>query len=64
MERGIPVAICTDDPVRACTTIGREYAIAAHLGFSSSQLQECTRAAIRASFCSPDQRDRLLQLVE
>jgi adenosine deaminase len=64
VERGIPVAICTDDPVRACTTIGREYAIAAKLEVSSAQLLECTRAAIRASFCSPEERDRLLRIVE
>ena len=60
VERGIPVAICTDDPVRACTTIGREYAIAAELGFSSVQLRGFTRAALRASFCGSGARDRLL----
>ena len=64
VERGIPVAICTDDPVRACTTIGREYAIAARLGFSSPQLLEFTRAAVRASFCDPVERARLLREVE
>ena len=64
VERGISVAICTDDPVRACTTIGREYAIAAKLGFSSSQLLEFTRAAVRASFCDPAERARLLREIE
>ena len=67
VERGIPVAICTDDPVRACTTIGREYAIAAKLGFSSSLragLLEFSRAAVRASFCDPAERARLLREVE
>lgn len=63
VERGIPVAICTDDPVRACTTIGREYEIAARLGFSPAELRGCTRAAVRASFCSPAERDRLLRLL-
>ena len=62
-ERGIPVAICTDDPVRACTTIGREYAIAAKLGFSAAELREFTCAAVRASFCSPRERDRRLRLI-
>ena len=62
VERGIPVAVCTDDPVRACTTIGREYAIAAKLGFSSAELRGFTCAAVRASFCSPAERDRLLQM--
>ena len=64
VERGIPVAICTDDPVRACTTIGREYAIAGKLGFSPAELRESTRAAVRASFCDPAERARLLREVE
>ena len=62
VKRGIPVAVCTDDPVRACTTIGREYAISAKLGFSSAELRGFTCAAVRASFCSPAERDRLLQM--
>ena len=64
VERGIPVTICTDDPVRACTTIAREYAIAAKLGFSSMELRGFTRAAVRASFCDPAERDRLLPLID
>ena len=63
VEHGIPVAICSDDPVRACTTIGREYAIAALLGFSPAELRGFTCAAVRASFCSPAERDRLLRLI-
>ena len=63
VERGVPVAICTDDPVRACTTIGREYAIAAKLGFSAAELRGFTCAAVRASFCRPPERDRLLRLI-
>ena len=60
VERGIPVSICTDDPVRACTTIGREYGIAAKLGFSREELCGFTRAGVRASFCDPAERERLL----
>ena len=63
VERGIPVTVCTDDPVRACTTIGREYAIAAQLGFSREELCEFTRAAVRASFCAAPERARLLSFV-
>ena len=63
VERGVPVAICTDDPVRACTTIGREYAIAAKLGFSAAELRGFTCAAVRASFCRPAERDRLRRLI-
>ena len=63
VERGIQVAVCTDDPVRACTTIGREYAIAAKLGFSLEELREFTCAAVRASFCRSAERDWLLRMI-
>ena len=63
VERGIPVTICTDDPVRAGTTIGREYAIAAELGFSIADLLACTQAAVAASFCDDEARGRLLRLL-
>lgn len=63
MERGIPVAICTDDPLKACTSIGREYAIASELGLSGSELRACTHAAISASFCGDEARGRLLRLL-
>ena len=64
VERGIPVTICTDDPVRGCTTIAREYAIAAELGFSPEELRGFTRVGVQASFCDPAERDRLLRLVD
>ena len=63
VERGIPVTICTDDPVKAGTTIGREYAIAAELGFSIADLLACTQAAVAASFCDDEERGRLLRLL-
>lgn len=63
VERGIPVTICTDDPLKAVTTIGREYAIASTLGFSGAELLACTHAAIAASFCDDETRGRLLRLV-
>lgn len=61
MERGIRVTLCTDDPVKAVTTIGREYAIASELGFSPAELRAFTGNAIRASFCDSDTRHRLLR---
>ena len=60
LEQGIPVTLNTDDPVRVCTTIGREYAIAAALGFTPAELLACTRNAIQASFTTADRRDALL----
>ncbi len=60
VECGIPVALCTDDPVRVCTTIGREYAAAAAIGFPQAELFGFTRNAVRASFASAARRRELL----
>ena len=49
VEHGIPVALGTDDPVRVGTTIGREYATAAALGFAPADLLAFTRNAGPAS---------------
>ena len=56
----IRVALCTDDPVQICTTIGREYAIAHALGFSPAELVGFTANAIRASFAPPGRKAALL----
>lgn len=50
VESGVPVTLGTDNPVRIPTTIGREYAVAASLGFTAHELLGFTRNAIRASF--------------
>ncbi len=60
VEVGIPVALGSDNPMQACTTIGREYAISAALGFSAEEWLGFTRNAIRASFVPPERRERLL----
>ena len=60
VEVGIPVAHCTDHPVQVCTKIGREYALAAALGFSEEELLRFTHAAVRASFAPADHRVALL----
>jgi adenosine deaminase len=57
---GIPVTLNTDLPVHLATTIGREYGIAATLGFSPGQLLDVTRNAIRASFTTAERRAKLL----
>ena len=61
VEYGIPVALCTDDPVQICTTIGREYAIAHTLGFTPAELLGMTRNAICAAFTTSTRRQALLQ---
>ena len=63
VEAGIPVALGTDDPVQVCTTIGREYAIVAALGFSVAELRGFSRDAIRAAFTTPERRAALLDEV-
>ena len=60
VEVGIPVALGSDNPMQVCTTIGREYAISAALGFSADELLGFTRNAIRASFAPAERRERLL----
>ena len=60
VAHGIPATLNTDLPVHACTTIGREYAIAAALGFSPGDLLEFTRNGVRASFASAERRTALL----
>ena len=59
MDAGVPVTLNTDDPVRIWTTIGREYAIAAGLGFSRRDLLTFTYNAIEASFTSDARRSML-----
>jgi adenosine deaminase len=61
---GVPVTLNTDDPVRIWTTIGREYAIAAALGFSPRELLAFTRNAIQASFTTAARRSALLDEVQ
>ena len=60
VSAGIPVTLSTDDPVRVVTTIGREYAIAAALGFGEGDLRGFTRDAVRASFAPASRRAELL----
>jgi adenosine deaminase len=59
-ENGIPVTLNTDLPVHVCTTIGREYAVVAALGFSPAELLAFTRNAVRASFAPAEDRATLL----
>jgi adenosine deaminase len=64
LDHGIPVALSTDDPVRLCTTIGREYAVAAAMGFSSAELVQLTHSAVEAAFVTPARRTGLLALLD
>ena len=63
-EAGVPITIASDDPVRTCTSIAREYELAASLGFAAEELLGMTRRAITASFASDGRKTELLRLLE
>lgn len=60
---GIPVTLSSDDPVGLCTTIGREYELAAGLGFEASDLLGFTCNGIQASFASAERKGALLSQI-
>ena len=64
LEAGVPVTLNTDNPLRLCARIGREYAVGAALGFSPAELLGFTRSAVRASFTTEARRAELLLLLD
>jgi adenosine deaminase len=60
VAHGIPITLNTDLPVHVATTIGREYALASALDFSTADLLSFTRNAVKASFTSAERRRALL----
>jgi adenosine deaminase len=60
LAHGIPIALCTDNPVQLGATIGHEYAAASALGFLPAQLFAITANALRASFTPPARKHALL----
>ena len=63
VDAGIPVTLSSDDPVSLHTTIGREYDLAAGLGFDASDLLAFTRNGIASSFTSAERKTALLSRV-
>ena len=64
VEAGVPVTLCTDDPVRLYTSIAREYELAKSLGFGDDDLRTFTRDGVLASFTSPERKSSILGLLD
>jgi adenosine deaminase len=64
LDAGVRVTLCADDPVMFATDIGREYAIAAMLGFSEAELLGFARTGVEASFTAPEHRQALQSLLD
>ena len=64
VRAGVPVALGTDDPVRLCTDIGREYEQAAKMGFEMDDLKAFTRQGILSSFTSQERQAALMDYLE
>ena len=64
VEAGVPVTLSTDDPVRLCTDIGREYDLAAEVGFGRDDLLAFTRQGIAASFTTDERKTALLRALD
>ena len=64
VEAGVPVTLCSDDPVRLCTSIDREYELAESLGFGTDDLRTFTRNGVLASFTPPERKSTILGLLE
>jgi adenosine deaminase len=60
VEAGVAVTLATDNPIQLSTTIEQEYAAAASLGMSATQLAGFTRNAIHAAFTSPERKAAML----
>ena len=64
VDAGVPVTLCTDDPVRLYTSIAREYELAKSLGFGDDDLRTFTRDGVLASFASNERKSAILGLLD
>ena len=61
LARGIPVTVCTDDPVICGTDLRREWKILQDaFGFTAEEIREINRAAVRHSFACAELKEALL----
>lgn len=65
MEAGVVCTINTDDPAMFQTSMSQEFAaLQADLAFSDDEIFELTRNAVRASWMTPDEKERRLGRIE
>ena len=64
VDAGVPIALCTDNPVQLNTSIAREYQIAHLTGLTEAELLDMTRNAINAAFTSNARRNTLLAQID
>ena len=65
LDAGVQVTLNTDDPGMFHTTLNREYVLAHEVyGLTRDDLGELARNAVRAAYCPPKLRDRLLAEID
>ncbi|MBR2990249.1 MAG: adenosine deaminase family protein, partial [Solobacterium sp.] len=64
LERGAYVTLNCDNMLFAQTDLINEHAQLRHLGVETETLKECTRRAIRAAFCTEEEKQELLTKAE
>jgi aminodeoxyfutalosine deaminase len=64
VRHGIPVTLSSDDPGMFHTDLNREYAVAAGLGLTDTDLAELARNGVRAAYCDDALRARLLAEID
>jgi adenosine deaminase len=65
MEAGVVCTINTDDPAMFQTSMSQEFsALQADLAFSDDEIFELARNAVRASWMTPDEKERRLGRIE
>jgi aminodeoxyfutalosine deaminase len=65
LDAGVPVTLATDDPGMFHTDMNTEYLLChEHFGLGRTELAELSRAGVRAAFCAPELKARLLAEID